>query len=1058
MPESNQDSCDLLIVGMGPVGLTAAYEAARNGHTVRIIDKRKEAEIALRPQPLVLEPMRKKQLLDMITEFDQLSEKDFKFIDNLLVSPEVKVSSIQKFILRRIEALNKHQKKQGKPPAIILNFYTNLTQVKLKVGEASFEAPKQQSELIDEQPDAGKGGTLTPTLNQTTQTIHFQHLIEADGALAPTLGLLRENSEVKIERETPKDMGYLASDYHFGAYVSIKSKVPFEPPSNEFGASNLNDKLFFARFEHKSYSKSDKKSAKLGFVGEIPKSIYKISDEVARKEAALAYVKRALTRYLKISEDDFVVDLVQSEKTQGAKEKVKMLFFKIDSLQATRAFESHMGHYFCLLGDAYFTPNYHVAHGLNDGIESAKELAQLPKDSDNVEEHMLKCEKLLIKNAKEARKQMISIRYLRMLPHLGIKILTHQIEQVVETREKENKLSVNPIKGDVISSTYISKRCLNIIASPLNLIQKGSPNYTVGFISAKALKDPLDIAELNKLFKDNDGVPFTIRKVEDEQIKYYIFVRNSSGEGKLIEKELDDAHITHLYGKSIDELFSQNFITLDKDNYPLREHYTFLSENEIEQLFSQVTTLYEFLDNYPNLVWQFKLEITGQLYAIQKWLNENKKVIEKYSNQYDVDIAAEINKIKTFFISTLAETTASYSASDAQTVLNAAITLKVPTVAQSLVLCGVNPFVAEKSNLVEQSLFNLSFLEPDDSNYLAAYADSRFTLHYLLLAAGPKHILDKPARGNLTIDIIEKLMIFIHKDKVFINLTSKELLALAKQYQLDIKSEQDRDIKVYLKSYLINYLEKVKAEALTTQIKSFAKANQGKEIITLLSRLNEHETLAESNKYYKLQGLMNALFYSLLNPKSCSECINLCGANLLDFLLKRDDSYYDLTKNDFCLHHELREKASELINEPRFAANRKTLLKKLSKQLLLKLQEPTNTIDDLINIYNLAKKLNLFKNDKELGFFSLKASSGRHDKLLESLQQHVFDKVKEDNKENKLIEQIFDLFDQDDYTQTIREILDFSIYPQDKPSKWEKELRNIAFDEYHTQDLSINQL
>ncbi len=92
---SSSRSYDVMVVGMGPVGLAAAYEAAKNGKKVLIIEKRPEDQAAVRPQVVVLESERKKQLLNMIAPYDTLNEDDIKFLDALAHSAEVKLRDVE---------------------------------------------------------------------------------------------------------------------------------------------------------------------------------------------------------------------------------------------------------------------------------------------------------------------------------------------------------------------------------------------------------------------------------------------------------------------------------------------------------------------------------------------------------------------------------------------------------------------------------------------------------------------------------------------------------------------------------------------------------------------------------------------------------------------------------------------------------------------------------------------------------------------------------------------------------------------------------------------------
>src|ERR1700733_7585932 len=101
--KNRHDGHDVVVVGMDPVGLASAYEAAKSRNIVLIIEKRDEKNTALRSQVVVLHPPRKEQLINMISANETLNDEDIPFLGNILSSAEIKLSDVQKFILNRIK-------------------------------------------------------------------------------------------------------------------------------------------------------------------------------------------------------------------------------------------------------------------------------------------------------------------------------------------------------------------------------------------------------------------------------------------------------------------------------------------------------------------------------------------------------------------------------------------------------------------------------------------------------------------------------------------------------------------------------------------------------------------------------------------------------------------------------------------------------------------------------------------------------------------------------------------------------------------------------------------
>lgn len=558
---------DMVIVGMGPVGLAAAFEAARNGKNILLVEKRSQENTMLRPQMIVLDPSRKEQLIRMIGKNEILDAADVKFLDSLSSSAEVKLSSVQKFILNRINYLNNRKQYTDGQNIVDISYQTSLSSIDLPQGEVEIEIDNGNNQ------------------EATKEKINFKHLVGADGALSQTLTMVNKNlpESVQLQRNTPEDMKHLENTFHLGAYVKLTRKdgKDLVLPKREFVSAFLKNKsanqnssthnLYFLRFEKKSYFKSDKKEVKLGFIGDIPKADYesyqarvkvikqaheayeetekslkqqseefqninqqitdlsneietlqkndsyykaffediqsyiddlenfindpseinksKIDDtsklelQVIKKQSelkallekqlrladtmhdmeeqklnqknqlkqlveqhtqiTLTYVKRAAADYTGIKEDDLKVEVTASKKLV-AKDKLKILTFQGGSKRAQKAAMNLNNHGFYLIGDAYFTPNYALGHGLNDGLQAAALLGQAPGSSyneqsyTNASEHIVNYNKLTSDNANFASWGMNKIKWFRKMGNIRT-IVANLLEKAVDEREKSSK-------------------------------------------------------------------------------------------------------------------------------------------------------------------------------------------------------------------------------------------------------------------------------------------------------------------------------------------------------------------------------------------------------------------------------------------------------------------------------------------------------------------------------------------------------------------------------------------------------------------------------------------
>lgn len=880
---------DLLIVGMGPVGLAAAYEAAKNKKKILIIEKRPEATAAIRPQVIVLEPIRKKQLMDMIGQGEILDDSDIAFLDSLGTSAEIKLSTVQRFILNRIKNQSTSQ---------------NIAPV-----DMLYETTLQEGTDL-------RNGLAKLSTNGQEKIIHFNHLVAADGASSPTLELINPTltEQEKIERKTSVDMQHLEETYHLGAYIkiSLKNGQELELPEKEFVSSFLENKygdevienqLYFLRFDKSSYDKSGKKSVKTGFIGEIPRDIYEkvkelnteihefnvqrtkiqgknpkseldemlitslgniISDKKKQKQnLVLSYVKKSCADYLGKKEDELDIEVTTS-KTRPEKDSLKILTFQGGSKQANKAATQSNGHAFYLIGDAYFTPNYPAGHGLNDGLEAANLLGQIPKDSylgdPDLIPHMEKYNSLCANNARFARVIMQGIHRARKLG-IGRNLVAELLENTVDKREKRDKVDLkknlsHTIFADAVTPEDSIEIFLKEKFNAFNitrLFNKGRYDYGVGFLSGEspdfAAKNELErLIFLQELSEKNKGIPILIKSLDsDNAPKYSLYrfnkhthqhqlvdISNGPLIGKL-ETILKDKDVFADFNVMNNEISSYVIADVLSKSEPhdsrLPLHYH-AADKEIEQ---KIEEWRSFIKNTPSIVKQYRIEISNRLRDLkdafsgqenaalaekfQVFQQEFEDIVKTHNDELITQAKKEPNKWDASGRSPLYHALQYGDIPTITTVLQAGANpnkackysfetvftrrvLEKPEIARELLAHGANPFNSTKS-----SIFIASFLTNTESPHFSP----KFGLECLLALSDPKC---KTQRTNVT-KIAESQIVQLKKrfsDSFYDLYLEKECASLAARIstlkKVPMPDNQEAQVKL-IKEFVDDSLDKI---------------------------------------------------------------------------------------------------------------------------------------------------------------------------------------------------------------------------------------------------------
>lgn len=556
---STQSDYALLIVGMGPVGLIAAYEAARKGNKVMLLEKRNEADLAIRRQIIVLTPESKYQLIKMLRRNDLLDDHDLSFINSLAASNEIPIGKVQRFVMNRIMRLNDFPLSGEKP--IALQYLSTVEDVNLGEGRATIKQNQG---------------------DQVTREVTFGHIVLADGARAETLDKVNTSlGDKKITRETPSHMSHINETYHLSAAVtlSMKNGENIRLPAFDFVSSFMSHKLFFMRLDKKSHKTSEEKSVKMGFVGEIPKELFddikKIENNIinltkdkenakdidnlnkqinelttARENLILGYVKKSAASYLKIPESDLNVKIKESIKTPN-KNKLKTLVFQGGSKKADKASVVVNGHGSFLIGDAFFSPNYALGHGLNDGMQATRKLRNVPKTgAGELSQFINEYDKIMNENAQFSIKRMNIIRIMRKFG-LTRKKLSNQLETEVDKMSNASILYLRNLlppfcagfnKDDLIVVKIKKKFDSFSVLDPLIFSAKKENNYNI-----KAIED--SIKTLEDFIKQNSEIVRQYRYVILEQIKellhHILLLQKSNSDREKFIPIQTAHHVTH---------------------------------------------------------------------------------------------------------------------------------------------------------------------------------------------------------------------------------------------------------------------------------------------------------------------------------------------------------------------------------------------------------------------------------------------------------------------------------------------------------------------------------
>ncbi|MCS5710616.1 FAD-dependent monooxygenase [Candidatus Berkiella aquae] len=352
----------IVIVGMGPGGLTAALEAAKKGIPVIIVENR---DYFSRVQRLHGDG-RTFEFLDSLR--DSTDPDDTKFFehqcyrekraDGSYADGVVEVKDVQAFLLRKLKKYQNVDIRMGKQQGIT--------------------AIDPDTQTVSLKKDDG-----------TIESVKFSHVLAADGARRGVTALLNQSQDAKYHI-AHQMMAMQPRQTQVGtAALEVKPGVTIPNTPPESSGTNF-------EFEHMKPLRElgwdqdyfpkvrvfrDEENSKFFFSGEVPKSILRIQNKQVQQQALESWAKLIISIEMGIKPQDIALPIKSgvtsndAQRAARAKEKsnLRTTAFELTLASADKsAVTLGQGGAFALIGDAYKNANFFYGHGMNDAIQDGR--------------------------------------------------------------------------------------------------------------------------------------------------------------------------------------------------------------------------------------------------------------------------------------------------------------------------------------------------------------------------------------------------------------------------------------------------------------------------------------------------------------------------------------------------------------------------------------------------------------------------------------------------------------------------------------------------------------
>lgn len=324
---------DVVIVGAGLGGLTAAVEASIAGKSVLVIESRQEKFSAIRPQLIFLKLEIKRYLLwQYVASGKDFEDKGPNIVGgNKFYSRHFSIKDIQHALLRMIGDSCQFQ----------------------------YEAMVSEIDLDD---GLLQVSSLTnPSLHEK---IKFENLVIADGAKRRTANLLQPQIKYQPVADRPEKK-------HVMAYFTVEAKgeLPdcyLKPePLVMLKHENSVGYFYYDDGNEKIESKREFKVCVVMNATDEQYDIYKSNEALGVK-----YLKHCVASVF--PSEFWSIEKTASKKIGLEKDRLKYAAFELDFVEvSTPAFERNSNKIF-FVGDARRSPDFYLGHGGNDAILDGK--------------------------------------------------------------------------------------------------------------------------------------------------------------------------------------------------------------------------------------------------------------------------------------------------------------------------------------------------------------------------------------------------------------------------------------------------------------------------------------------------------------------------------------------------------------------------------------------------------------------------------------------------------------------------------------------------------------
>ncbi len=334
-PQSEFKKYDVVIVGAGLGGLTAAYEAAKACKTVLVIESRPEQYAAIRPQLIFLDPQNMQYLRSLPCPDDNITA------DKILLPPlnnpgHVSIKDIQHYLLRRID--RKY---------------------------CTFRYESMVSEI-----NLNEGYLLTANVNDSTrkEKVCFTNLVLADGAKHQTANLLKPHIEYH-------PVAYRPEKKHVMGYFTIESKngEPIKNPINFLAGVIHKNNCGLIYHQSKLTENDDQTKLKVCIVMNV--SDEQFEQFKKSKDVGIKFLKHCIAGVFE--ETEWEISMTKSTKSGNEKDKLKYAAFELDFIEANKSAFEVNGHTVILVGDTRRTPDFYQGHGGNDAIFDGQQVMRI---------------------------------------------------------------------------------------------------------------------------------------------------------------------------------------------------------------------------------------------------------------------------------------------------------------------------------------------------------------------------------------------------------------------------------------------------------------------------------------------------------------------------------------------------------------------------------------------------------------------------------------------------------------------------------------------------------